>query len=116
MVLAKCRRRVEEEDRPDDRAGDAADPSQRVAAADAEALAVGGSSRVDVDVPVGPPGPVGDRNEAQPVRRIGKLVVDLDMPAVPEEARAMLERAAHTCPVHQSLHPDVELDIRFRWA
>ena len=53
---------------------------------------------------------------AQPVRRIGKLVVDLDMPAVPEEARAMLERAAHTCPVHQSLHPDVELDIRFRWA
>jgi putative redox protein len=52
----------------------------------------------------------------QPVRRIGKLVVEFDMPAVPEEARTMLERAAHTCPVHQSLHPDVELDIRFRWA
>jgi putative redox protein len=52
----------------------------------------------------------------QPVRRIGKLVVEFDMPAVPEEARTMLERAAHTCPVHQSLHPDVELDIRFRWV
>jgi putative redox protein len=53
---------------------------------------------------------------AEPVRRIGKLVVEFDMPAVPEGARTMLERAAHTCPVHQSLHPDVELDIRFHWA
>ena len=52
----------------------------------------------------------------EPVRRIGKLVVEFDMPALPESARTMLERAAHTCPVHQSLHPDVELDIRFHWA
>ena len=52
----------------------------------------------------------------EPVRRIGKLVVEFDMPAVPEGASTMLERAAHTCPVHQSLHPDVELDIRFHWA
>lgn len=51
-----------------------------------------------------------------PVRRVGRLVVELEMPSVPEEARATLERVAHTCPVHQSLHPDVELDIRFRWA
>jgi putative redox protein len=53
---------------------------------------------------------------AAPVRRIGKLVVELDMPAVPEDARAPLERAAHSCPVHESLHPDVEVDLRFRWA
>jgi putative redox protein len=53
---------------------------------------------------------------AAPVRRIGKLVVELDLPAVPEDARAPLERAAHTCPVHESLHPDVEVDLRFRWA
>jgi putative redox protein len=53
---------------------------------------------------------------AAPVRRIGKLVVELDLPAVPEDARAPLERAAHTCPVHKSLHPDVEVDLRFRWA
>ena len=52
----------------------------------------------------------------EPVRRIGKLVVEFDMPALPESARTMLERAAHPCPVHQSLHPDVELDIRFHWA
>jgi putative redox protein len=51
-----------------------------------------------------------------PVRRIGRLVVELDMPPLPEESRAQLERVAHTCPVHQSLHPDVELDVRFRWS
>lgn len=51
-----------------------------------------------------------------PVRRIGKLVVEFEMPLVPEMARPLLERAAHACPVHQSLHPDVELDVRFHWA
>ncbi|MGI9431353.1 MAG: OsmC family protein [Myxococcota bacterium] len=52
----------------------------------------------------------------EPVRRIGKLAVEFAMPEVPEKARAVLERTAHTCPVHQSLHPDVEVDVRFDWA
>ena len=38
------------------------------------------------------------------------------MPALPSDARAVLERAARTCPVHRSLHPDVELAIEFRWS
>ena len=51
-----------------------------------------------------------------PVRRIGRLAVRIDMSAgVPEDARVVLERAAHTCPVHKSLHPDVELDLAFDW-
>ena len=33
-----------------------------------------------------------------PVRRISRLVVDFEMPPLPESARASLERAAHTCP------------------
>jgi putative redox protein len=54
---------------------------------------------------------------AQPLRRIGRLGVRLVMPAgVPDSARAVLERAAHTCPVHQSLHPDVKVDLTFVWA
>ena len=53
---------------------------------------------------------------AAPVRRVGRLAVELRMPSVPSEARAVLERAAHTCPVHQSLHPDVAVDLRWSWA
>jgi putative redox protein len=49
-------------------------------------------------------------------RRIARLEARFDMPAsVPAEARAVLERAAHTCPVHRSLHPDVELELVFDW-
>ncbi|MGH0037410.1 MAG: OsmC family protein [Myxococcota bacterium] len=54
--------------------------------------------------------------EAQPHRRVARLVVAFEMPAgIPEEARVLLERAAHTCPVHKSLHPEVAVEPRFRW-
>jgi len=54
---------------------------------------------------------------ADPVRRIGRLVVEFSMPTeLPEAARGPLERAAHTCPVHGSLHPDIEFDVRFDWG
>lgn len=53
----------------------------------------------------------------QPARRVGRLVVRFAMPAgIPEEARPVLERAAHSCPVHKSLHPDVEIDLGFAWS
>lgn len=53
----------------------------------------------------------------EPVRRVGRLDVHVEMPAgLPEEARRVLERTAHTCPVHKSLHPDVEVEIRIEWA
>ncbi len=54
---------------------------------------------------------------ADPVRRVGRLVLRFEMPAgIPEAARKPLERAAHTCPVHQSLHPEVQLDTTFTWS
>jgi putative redox protein len=53
---------------------------------------------------------------ADPVRRIGRLELRFEMPAgIPPEARKPLERAAHTCPVHQSLHPDVKIETTFSW-
>ena len=53
----------------------------------------------------------------QPARRVGRLVLRLAMPAgIPEEARPVLERAAHSCPVHKSLHPDLEIDLGFAWS
>lgn len=53
----------------------------------------------------------------QPVRRIGSLTVVIRVPgAFDEKARTLLERAALTCPVHQSLHPDVAKPVRFEWG
>ncbi len=47
-----------------------------------------------------------------PVRRVGRLTVKLTLPAtVPEEHRAPIERAGRTCPVSQSLHPNVVQDV-----
>jgi len=49
-----------------------------------------------------------------PVRRIGKISVIFHMvQGIPQEKRAMLEAAAHSCPVHKSLHPDVQMSIQF---
>ncbi len=60
---------------------------------------------------------VGKHMVVEPVRRVGRLQVRFSMPAgIPEEARPVLERAAHTCPVHRSLHPDVDVDVAFDWA
>lgn len=53
----------------------------------------------------------------EPVRRIGKLVVELRMAGQHDErARATLERTAHTCPVHQSLLPAIEIPVTFLWG
>jgi putative redox protein len=50
-------------------------------------------------------------------RRIERLTVQIQMPAgISEENRLKLERAAHACPVHKSLHPDVELPISITWG
>ena len=54
---------------------------------------------------------------ADPVRRIGALAVDLQFPAgLPEEARGPLLRAAETCPVSQSLHADLVVEVRASWG
>ena len=50
-----------------------------------------------------------------PPRKIARLNVEIWMP--PSLARdPALERAALTCPVHQSLHPDVEKPVTFHWS
>ncbi len=47
-------------------------------------------------------------------RRIGHLPLTVHLPAsVPSEMRPILERVAYTCPVHASLHPDVDAPIEF---
>ena len=52
-----------------------------------------------------------------PPRRIGQLTVKIQIPHAPSPAdREKLERAAHACPVHKSLHPDVQTHIEFVWG
>ncbi|EIJ37189.1 OsmC family protein [Galbibacter orientalis] len=49
-------------------------------------------------------------------RRISKIEVVFDIPAhVDEKTRKILEKTANTCPVHYSLHPDIEKVITFNW-
>ena len=50
-----------------------------------------------------------------PPRRIARLTTELWLPAGVEKSEA-LERAALTCPVHGSLHPEVEKPITFHYA
>ncbi|MGE5608537.1 MAG: OsmC family protein [Bacillota bacterium] len=54
---------------------------------------------------------------SQPVRRIGRLAVTINIPTPlsPEDQRR-LENAVVTCPVHRSLHPDIDIPITFNWA
>jgi putative redox protein len=54
---------------------------------------------------------------AQPVRRIGKLSVHFKIPAkLSPEQKQMLENAAKTCPVHKSVHPEIEMPLTFEWG
>jgi putative redox protein len=51
---------------------------------------------------------------ASPTRRIGTISVAIHLPAAMTlEQREWAERGAQTCPVHHSLHPDVEARISF---
>lgn len=55
---------------------------------------------------------------ANPPRRIAKIEVVFTMPdrEYTDKQKIMIERAANTCPVHLSLHPDIEQVITFKWA
>ncbi|QTN33017.1 OsmC family protein [Akkermansiaceae bacterium] len=50
-------------------------------------------------------------------RRIARLEVDILMP-LPQThpERKLLESAARGCPVHHSLHPDIEMAFNWIWA
>ena len=52
--------------------------------------------------------------QAEP-RKISKIVVVLFLPNTSEKNKIILERAAMTCPVFLSLHPDIEKDVTFHW-
>jgi len=54
---------------------------------------------------------------SEPERRVGRLAVTVRLPASLSPAqRKKLEATARTCPVKQSLRPEVEVPITFQYA
>ncbi|HEY2726596.1 MAG TPA: OsmC family protein [Parafilimonas sp.] len=55
--------------------------------------------------------------KAEP-RRVGSIDVRFNFPSnlqLDEKQKTILERAALTCPVAKSIHPDIELNVDFGW-
>ncbi|HJB44597.1 MAG TPA: OsmC family protein [Candidatus Coprenecus merdipullorum] len=51
-------------------------------------------------------------------RRVARIVVDITFPKgqkYDDKAKRLIESAARTCPVSNSLHPDIIKDIRFHY-
>lgn len=50
-------------------------------------------------------------------RMISKIIVEFDMNLSADgKTKILLERAALTCPVYLSLHPDIQKEITFNWG
>lgn len=50
-------------------------------------------------------------------RRISKIEVILSLPSdISDKNKKILVHTANTCPVHYSLHPDIEKVISFNWV
>lgn len=57
------------------------------------------------------------KHMASEPRRISKIEVVLSLPSnISDKNRKILIHTANTCPVHHSLHPDIEKVISFNWV
>ncbi len=51
-------------------------------------------------------------------RRISGVQIEFRFPddlVLSEKEKAILENAAHTCPVAKSIHPDINVEVKFGW-
>ena len=50
-------------------------------------------------------------------RKIGKIIIDIDIPyELSTKEKRLLNQAAKACPVHHSLHPDIEKEINITFT
>ncbi len=59
------------------------------------------------------------KNMVADPRRIGEIKVVINFPEslqTEEKQRKILEKAAMTCPVFESLHPGLKKDVQFKWS
>jgi len=97
--------------------GEAFSPTDTVANALASCMmTVMGIKARDLDVDLtGSTASVTKHMQAEP-RKISKIEVVFEMAiSADEKTKTILERTANTCPVHLSLHPDIEKIISFNW-
>ena len=53
----------------------------------------------------------------EPPRRVARLTVEMTIPLPADHPKAgAIEKAAMTCPVFLSLHPEIEKSVTFRWV
>ncbi len=56
------------------------------------------------------------KHMASDPRRIAKIEVVMNLPFdFDAKTKKILEHTANTCPVHYSLHPDIEKEVTFNW-
>jgi putative redox protein len=58
-----------------------------------------------------------EKHMANNPRRIARLPVALRIPGTfTADQKKLLETTAHSCPVHKSLHPDIDAAITIQWG
>jgi len=74
------------------------------------------AKRLDVDLK-GTTAEVEKEMSITPPRRISRIVTSIYIPIkVSPDQQTKIEQAGLTCPVKQSLHPDIKLEIDFHWG
>ena len=97
--------------------GEAFSPTDTVATGLASCmLTVMGIKARDMDVDMSGTTAEVTKTMASEPRRISKIEIVIHFPFETNvKTRKILEHTAKTCPVHYSLHPEIEKDIRFNW-
>lgn len=97
--------------------GQAFSPTDTIAAGLASCmLTIMGIKAVDLGVDLKGAKANVTKHMASGPRRISKIEIVFEMPKdTSDKHQVILERAANTCPVHYSLHPDIEKVIHFYW-
>jgi len=50
-------------------------------------------------------------------RRVGKVEINLLLPGnLEEKDRMILQKIGDNCPVMKSIHPDLQVDVTYRWG
>ena len=98
--------------------GEAFSPTDTVATGLANCmLTIMGIKAHDLNVSLEGATAVVTKTMASNPRRISKIEIQMDLPSnIHSKHQKILENAANTCPVHHSLHPDIEKIVLFNWG